>query len=135
MRFQHLNRLEGIMSRLATYAISALMAVTTVLPTMQVSASAQGVEIEIGRDGPKVRMRDRDRCDPRYERCRERWDDRRDRRFCTEERALRKAERMGLRRVRVLEANRRVVVVRGRDRYDDRVRVVFGRDRNCPVYR
>ncbi len=121
------------MKKFARYALSAFMTVAMALPAMQAPASAQGFEIEINPRAPSARMRDH--CNPRYERCRDRWDERRDRRFCTEERALRKAERMGFRRVRVVEANRRVVVVRGRDRYDDRVRIVFGRDRNCPVYR
>jgi hypothetical protein len=117
------------MRKYAAYALAALMALAAAIPAMQAPAYATSVDIEINRTAPGARTRYR--CDPRYERCRDSWD----RRFCTQERALRKAERMGLRRVRVVESNRRVVVVRGRDRHDDRVRIVFGRDRYCPVYR
>jgi hypothetical protein len=117
------------MKKYATHALAVLIALAAAMSAMQAPAFATSVEIEINPTAPGARTRHR--CDPRYERCRDHWD----RRFCTEERALRKAERMGLRRVRVLESNRRVVVVRGRDRRDDRVRIVFGRDRNCPVFR
>jgi hypothetical protein len=117
------------MKKYAAYALSALIALAAGMSAMQAPAYATSVEIEINPTAPGARTRHR--CDPRYERCRDGWD----RRFCTEERALRKAERMGLRRARVVESNRRVVVVRGRDRRDDRVRIVFGRDHYCPVYR
>ncbi len=93
---------------------------------------AQDVQIEIGRDG----LRLREACDSRYENCR---DDRRGRdyarRFCTEDRALNKAERMGVRRARIVSAGRRSIEVRGRDRRGDRVQIRFGREPNCPVYR
>jgi hypothetical protein len=121
----------------AAVALSTLVAVP--LPVSQ--AHAQGVELEIGRDGPKLRMRD-DRCDPAFERCDDReWrNDGRDRRaerdarrFCTEDRALDKAERMGIRRARVVSANRRVIEVRGRDRFGERVGVAFARDPRCSV--
>ena len=118
------------MKTLAAYTLTALMAFATAVPVTQVAAQ----DLEIDRNGPKVRLRDDDRCDPRFERCRgERWDDRRRPRFCTEDRALSKAERMGLRRAQIVEANRRVIVVRARDRFGERVRIAFGRDRSCPV--
>lgn len=99
-------------------------------------AAAQSFELEIGRDGPRLRMQDGD-CDPRFERCRDDFGERRrprDRdRFCTEDRALDKAERMGIRRARVIDAGRRTIEVGGRDRYGGRVSVLFGRDPRCPV--
>ena len=55
------------------------------------------------------------------------------RRFRTEERALNKAEQMGIRRARVVSAGRREVVVGGRDQFGQRVAVAFGRERRCPV--
>lgn len=101
---------------------------------------AQGLDIEIGRDGPKLRLRGE--CDPRREDCADdymapdmRRDTRRDwrRNFCTENRALMKAERMGIRRARIDGANRRFIDVRGRDRRGVRVEITFGRAPNCPV--
>lgn len=53
---------------------------------------------------------------------------------CSPARALDKAERMGLRRVRVVDASRRAIVVVGRDRHG-RDRVVFANERGCPVIR
>ncbi|WP_137933376.1 hypothetical protein [Mesorhizobium comanense] len=63
-----------------------------------------------------------------------RRDDRRDdwRRGCSPDRALDKAERMGLRRARIVDVNRRVVKVVGRQ-YGDRVVVVFANERGCPI--
>ena len=58
-----------------------------------------------------------------------RWD-----RMCTPERALRKAERLGIYRVRVLDVGRRTIDVGGR-RHGDRVVITFARAPNCPVIR
>ena len=65
---------------------------------------------------------------------RHRRDDRRDewRRGCSPERALGKAERMGLRRARIIDVNRRTVKVMGRQ-HGDRIVVVFANERGCPV--
>jgi hypothetical protein len=54
------------------------------------------------------------------------------RRSCSPERALDKAERMGLRHARIIAVNRHVIKVAGR-KYNDRVRVTFGRERGCPI--
>jgi hypothetical protein len=99
---------------------------------MALPAQAQ-IQLEIGPDGLRI---DGD-CNPRYENCERYRDDRYSerRRFCTENRALDKAERMGIRRARVEHAGRRTIEVRGRDRYGDRIYVTFGRDRHCPVLR
>jgi hypothetical protein len=59
-------------------------------------------------------------------------DDYRDRRTCSPDEALRKARRIGLRRARVVDVDRRTIDVVGRDR-GDRVRVTFGRRGNCPI--
>lgn len=59
-------------------------------------------------------------------------DDRGGRRFCSPERALDKAERMGLYRARIVDINRRTVKVAGRQD-GDRVLVVFANERGCPV--
>lgn len=99
---------------------------------MPMQASAQDLELEIGRDGLTI---ERD-CNPRYEDCyrgERRREFRDDRPRCSEGRALRKAERMGIRRARIADAGRRTIDVRGRDRYGDRIQVTFGRQPSCPV--
>jgi hypothetical protein len=105
------------------------------LPLIAGFAAAQDLELSIGRDGPQLRTRER--CDP-YEDddCDEgRYvEERVVRRGCTEGRALDKAERMGVRRARIVEAGRRTIEVRGRSRDGERVYLTFGRERGCPVY-
>ena len=54
--------------------------------------------------------------------------------FCTPNRASNKAERIGLRRARVVDVDRRTITVSGR-KYGDRVRMTFGRAPNCPIVR
>ncbi|RWX67170.1 hypothetical protein EN780_12915 [Mesorhizobium sp. M4B.F.Ca.ET.089.01.1.1] len=54
------------------------------------------------------------------------------RRGCSPDRALDKAERMGLHRVRIVDIDRRTVKVAGRQ-YGDRVVVVFANVRGCPI--
>lgn len=97
------------------------------------AASAGDVELHIGRDGPNLRMRDD--CDPRREDCRGDRDRRGwDRSECTPDRALDKADRMGLRRARINDVGRRTIKVSGRTRGGDRLTIVFDRrDRRCPV--
>lgn len=119
----------------------ALAVALTAMPLTAGFASAQ-VELRIDRSGPQLRLRDD--CDPRYEDCRyyddDRYDDeyyeaRRSERGCTPDRALRKADRMGIRRARIVDVGRRTIDVAGRDRRGYRVVVEFGRrDRSCPVY-
>lgn len=99
-------------------------------------AQAQDIELQIGRDGLRI---NRD-CNPRREDC-YRGDRRRDydndrysdRPRCSEGRALRKAERMGIRRARIADAGRRAIEVSGRDRRGERIYVTFGRHPSCPV--
>lgn len=55
-------------------------------------------------------------------------------RGCSNERALNKAARMGIRYARVVDSDRRTVDVRGR-RHGDRVTVTFARSPSCPVVR
>jgi len=54
------------------------------------------------------------------------------RRGCSPDRALDKAERMGVRRARIIDVGRRTVKVAGRQ-YGDRVVIVFANERGCPV--
>ena len=104
---------------------------------MQTRPSAQDFELNIGRDGPQLRLREA--CDPDVQDC---YDNSRrydnsgryaERRGCTTEHALDKAEDMGIRRARVVSAGRRTIEIRGRSFEGDRVYVTFGRQRSCPV--
>jgi hypothetical protein len=120
---------------------SSALAVAVTLAGMPVgAASAQDMELHLGDNGPQLRLR-RD-CDPDREDCRDRGDHRRDRdrerwssrRECSPERALDKADRMGVRRARIDDVGRRTISVRGRDRHGDRIVVTFDRrDGRCPV--
>ena len=50
------------------------------------------------------------------------------------DRALDKADRMGLRRARINDVSRRTIKVSGRNRDGDRLTIVFDRrDRRCPM--
>ena len=60
--------------------------------------------------------------------------DRRPRRVCTPNRALNKADRLGINRARVVDVDRRTIEVRGR-KHGRRVEVTFGRGPNCPIVR
>ena len=60
------------------------------------------------------------------------WHRDRERRSCSPDRALDKAERMGLRRARIVDVGRHTIKVAG-FKYSSRVTVVFGRDRGCPI--
>jgi hypothetical protein len=113
------------------FLLNTMLAATLGLTSLSFApiASAQDLEVEIGRNGPKVRVTD---CDPAFENCyRERR--REAARSCTEGRALNKADRMGIRRARITSVGRRTIEVRGRDRSGDRVYITFGRAPNCPV--
>lgn len=125
---------------ISSTALALAMALTSVPLS---AASAQDLELHLGNNGPQLRLR-RD-CDPDREDCRDRGDYRRDgdrrdqerganRRECTPDRALDKADRMGVRRARIADVGRRTISVRGRGRGGDRVVVTFDRrDRRCPV--
>ncbi|MGE0282426.1 MAG: hypothetical protein AB7P20_17690 [Rhizobiaceae bacterium] len=93
--------------------------------------SAQDLELRLDRGGPSVRLRDD--CDSRYEDCYSRREVRRERRGCSTGRALDKAERMGIRRARIVDAGRRTIEVGGRNRYGERTFVTFSRQWGCPV--
>jgi hypothetical protein len=130
-------------------ALSALICLGGFIATPQF-ASAQSVQGQIGPDGMRrVIVRDcsgRDRNSPgcrAYRDRHERRDHRRDERYgrdergprlCTPERALDKAERMGVRRARIVDVGRRTINVAGRAE-GRRIMVTFSRERGCPVIR
>lgn len=135
-------------SMLRTAALSAFVGLTA-LTGMAATARADGlylnfggrdqprVGVYVGDDGPRhVGRWERDRRDRR-----DRWEDRNrwerdrwNRRECTPGRALDKAERLGIRRARVVDVGRRTIDVAGR-KYGDRVVVTFARAPHCPVIR
>ena len=123
-------------TRLKTAALSALVAFGT-LAAIPATAQADGLYLNFGgRDGVGIRFGEShraDRWDRRHDRRHERRHERRAER-CSPERALWKADRIGVNRARVVDVSKRSIVVRGRAR-GDRVTVVFGRAPNCPIIR
>jgi len=131
------------MHRIITSTALALAVAFTAVALTFHAASAQDLELHLGQDGPKLRMRDN--CDPDREDCHDRRDrrderrdddryGRRDDRGCTPDRALDKADRMGIRRARIADVGRRTIDVVGRSRNGNRVIVTFDRrDRRCGV--
>ena len=111
---------------LKTAALSALIGLGA-LAAVPAVAQADGLYLNFGHSGPRFGVYDGDR-----EAVRDWRRDRDWRRGCSPERALDKAERMGLRRVRIVDMGRNTIKVAGR-KYNDRVVVVFARERGCPV--
>ncbi|WP_315924209.1 hypothetical protein [Mesorhizobium sp. SP-1A] len=124
-----------------TAALSALVGLGA-LAAIPAVAQADGIYLNYGtrpdtRLGVYVGDRDardwgRDRDARGWGRDRDRYGDRDWRRSCSPDRALDKAERMGLRRARVVDMSRHTIRVAG-FKYNSRVTVVFGRDRGCPI--
>jgi hypothetical protein len=79
-----------------------------------------------GDDYRDDRRWDRERWD------RDRWDRDRWARSCTPDRALDKAERMGIYRARIADVDGRTITVRGRSR-GERVYITFARAPRCPI--
>jgi hypothetical protein len=115
---------------LKTAALSAMIGLGAIA-AMPAAAQADGVYLNFGgrHDNARVGVYfgDGDRGDYRYHR-------RHHVRACTAGRALDKAERLGIRRARVVDVDRRSIDVVGR-KHGDRVRVTFGRAPNCPIVR
>lgn len=107
------------------------------------TAAAQDARVILAQDDMWVPSRDRDDRDWRDHRRGEWRDDDRwrdndrgfDRRGCTPDRALRKAQRMGIHRARIVDVGRRTVDVAGR-KFGERIVITFGRrDPGCPILR
>jgi hypothetical protein len=118
-------------------AVSALVGLSALAATAG-GAQAEGLYLNLGTGGVGVHVGQ-----PNYVQYRDyrgdyrrdyRGDYRRDgwERRCTPERALRKAERLGLHRVRVVDVGRRTIDVAGR-RHGDRIVITFARAPHCPV--
>ncbi len=117
-------------NKIKTAALSAVIALGT-LAAIPATAQADSLYLNFGGPGAGIGMRFGDsghswrEHDRRHDRRAER---------CTPERALWKADRMGINRARVVDVDRHKIVVRGRS-HGDRVHVVFGRSEHCPVIR
>jgi hypothetical protein len=99
------------------------------------AAHADGIYLNLGNGevggGMYVRDNDRWHRPDRWERPDryDRWE-----RACLPDRALDKADRMGIHRARVVDMGRRTISVAGR-KWGDRVVVTFGREPHCPILR
>ncbi|MBT1156367.1 hypothetical protein J1C56_12275 [Aminobacter anthyllidis] len=133
--------------KIKTAALSAVIGFST-LAAIPATAQAEGLYLNLGQGQPNVGIyvQDRDNRNGGWDnRNGGRWDNRQDNRWggrpggrwdraCSPDRAVDKAERMGLRRARVVDVNRRSITVSGR-KYGERVAITFARAPNCPVVR
>lgn len=120
-------------SKFKTATLSAMIGLGA-LAAMPAAAHADGVYLNFGNKGdPRFGIYQGDDDQGGYQERNWRRDARRDwRRTCTPDRALDKADRMGLHRTRVVDMDRYTIKVAGRQDGERRV-VVFGRDRSCPI--
>jgi len=117
---------------LRTAAVAAFVGLGA-LAAVPAAAHADGVYLNFGQGDPRFGIYPGGHEKNVREWHRDDWRDGHDwRRTCSPEQALDKAERMGLRRARVIDASRRSISVAGR-KYNDRVVVRFGRERGCPL--
>lgn len=122
-----------MITKLKTAALSALIGLGAIA-AMPAAAQAEGLYLNYGTGhhsgvGIGIQIGGYDRYDYRdYRR------DRRHFRGCSPQRALNKAERMGLRRAHVVDVDRRTIKVAGR-KHGERVRITFARAPNCPIMR
>jgi hypothetical protein len=116
--------------KLKTAAVSALIGIAAIT-AVPATAQESGVYLNFGERGDGVGMYfgDTDRVQYREYR---RYSRDRSARSCTPGRALDKAERMGIRRARIADVDRRTITVRGRS-HGERVYVTFARAPRCPI--
>ena len=116
-----------MLNTIKTAALSALVGLGTLT-----AAHADSLYLGFGdKHDPRFGVYTGDDDGYRHDRRRDRDSDR-DWRGCSPDRALDKAERMGLRRARIVDIDRRTVKVAGRQD-GDRVVVVFANERGCPI--
>ena len=122
-----------MLAKLRTAAFSALIGLGAIA-ALPASAQAEGVYLNYGTGhggaGIGVQFGGPDRYD--YRRHDRRYDHYN--RFCTPQRAVDKAARLGVRGARVIDVDRRTIQVAGR-KYGQRIRMTFARTPNCPVIR
>lgn len=124
-----------MLNKLKTAALSALVGFGT-LAAIPATAQADGIYFNLGQGerGVGIYVQDRYSNDRHGGQWGGRPDQGRWDRRCTPDRALDKAERMGVRRARVVDVDRRTISVVGRE-YGERVRLTFARAPNCPIVR
>lgn len=124
-----------MLKMIKTAALSALIGLGG-LAALPAAAQADGIYLNFGgygNGGYGIQAQFRDHRGHRDYRGDHDWRRDRDRRRgCSLERALDKAERMGIRRARVVDANRRLIEVSGR-KFNHRTTVTFANQRGCPV--
>jgi hypothetical protein len=123
-----------MLNTIRTMALSALVGLSA-LAAMPAVAQADSIYLGFGSgNGSRFGVYEGSRDDGIRHVRRDRHDERNRhwRRSCSLDRALDKAERMGLRRARIVHRSRRTVKVAGL-KYGTRVTVVFGNERRCPV--
>jgi hypothetical protein len=129
-----------MLNKIKTAAASALIGLSA-FAALPASAQESGIYLNFGGGNePGAYFGDRRPGDYRYRegyRDDRRWDQGRwgrDRwaRGCTPDRALDKAERMGIYRARIADVDGRTITVRGRSR-GERVYVTFARAPRCPI--
>lgn len=119
------------MNSIIKSAVIALSLAAAGLAVSAPAASAAGIELQLGTNGVIIRDNngrhdDRNRHND--------WNNgrRHQTNACAPQRALSKAERMGVHRARLTDSSRRTVTVRGVKR-GHRVNVVFANTSSCPV--
>ena len=111
-----------------TLALSAMLGIAG-LTSAPMAAQADGLYLNFNDDGDtRFGVYAGDHAPRHY---RPDFEERRGR-GCTPDRALDKADRMGIHRARIIDVSRHTITVAGRDR-GERVVVTFGRGRHCPV--
>jgi hypothetical protein len=130
IRFGDGQKEKKMFSKLKTAALSAVIGLGAIA-AVPATAQADSLYLNFGggyhNSGAGFWVGDDDyRRDWRYER--------RYNRFCTPDRAVYKAQRLGVRRAHVVDVDRRTIRVAG-SRYGERVRITFARAPNCPVVR
>ena len=116
-----------MLKTLKILTVSALVGLggMTLAPMAAQAGNGSGVILRFGDDGKfGLRFGDTGRPHRDY--------DRRGRGECSPGEALNKAERMGLRRARIVDTDRRSITVAGRAR-GSREFITFGRSGRCPV--
>lgn len=129
-----------MLNKIRTAALSAIVGLGA-LAALPAAAQADSFYFGISPNGPSAGVVvdqghsyhrpsnrwDRDRHDNRWQR--DRWD-----RGCSSRDALRKADRMGINRARIIRETPRSITVSGRA-HGRFVAVSFGRSSSCPVFR
>lgn len=106
--------MQQFLAKTGLAALIALSGIAAPLATASAADNGLVIQAQYRGDDHRGRPRHRDVCSPGL--------------------AEEKASRMGLRRARVVDVNRRVVVVSGFDRRGPD-RMVFANERGCPVIR